>query len=82
MIPTVHHEADTRNFSDKFTKLPALDLTCDAVVDEENRLFLGFSFIGVEALGDLPIRTRRSSSNGAPFEGGSAITQSIREISI
>ncbi|GAB9464656.1 hypothetical protein Gpo141_00002084 [Globisporangium polare] len=78
MTPTVDHEADTRNFSDKFTKLPASDLACDDVVEEDNRLFLGFSFIGLEHLGDLPMRSRRSSSAAStPLDVVSEITASL-----
>lgn len=60
MTPTVDHEADTRNFSDKFTRLPASDLACDDVQDEHEHLFLGFSFVGLD--GFHHVRSRRSSS--------------------
>lgn len=58
MTPTVDHEADTRNFSDTFTRLPASNLAGvdddddDAV--EHHQLFLGFSF-------STPARTRGDS---------------------
>uniref|UniRef100_K3WJV3 non-specific serine/threonine protein kinase n=1 Tax=Globisporangium ultimum (strain ATCC 200006 / CBS 805.95 / DAOM BR144) TaxID=431595 RepID=K3WJV3_GLOUD len=80
MIPTVHHEADTRNFSDKFTKLPVSDLTCDAIVDEENKLFLGFSFIGLENFGEVSGRPRRSPSNGVPLDSVNTVLQSVKEL--
>ncbi|TYZ65344.1 hypothetical protein PybrP1_012668 [[Pythium] brassicae (nom. inval.)] len=58
MTPTVDHDADTRNFSDKFTRLPASDLAGDDDDDddvgEHHQLFLGFSFI-------TPARTRGDS---------------------
>lgn len=83
MTPIVDHEADTRNFSEKFTKLPASDLTCDDVVEEDNHLFLGFSFIGLEHLGDLPMRSRRSSSTAsAPLDVVSEIATSIAGVVI
>ncbi|RLN45963.1 hypothetical protein BBJ28_00015338 [Nothophytophthora sp. Chile5] len=53
MVPTVHHEADTSNFDKKFTDMPASDLMCDPVVDEDDRLFRGFSFYRQESLKDL-----------------------------
>ncbi|RLN26800.1 hypothetical protein BBJ28_00015005, partial [Nothophytophthora sp. Chile5] len=41
------------NFDKKFTDMPASDLACDPVVDEDDRLFRGFSFYRQESLKDL-----------------------------
>lgn len=46
MIPSVQHDADTRNFDAQFTKLPPADFACDPLPEEENRIFRGFSFHG------------------------------------
>lgn len=50
MTPTVHHETDTQNFDDKFTRLPPSDLDCDDIIDELNKPFRGFSFSGLDSL--------------------------------
>lgn len=81
MTPVVDHEADTRNFSAKFTTLPASDLTCDDVMDEHARLFHGFSFIGLE---NAPTRGRRSSSAASAtlLDAVTELTTSIRNVAV
>ncbi|KAG7402360.1 hypothetical protein PHYBOEH_000068 [Phytophthora boehmeriae] len=52
-VPSVSHEADTSNFDKKFTDMPASDLMCDAVVEEHNKMFRGFSFCRRDSLKEI-----------------------------
>jgi len=64
-VPSVSDEADTSNFDKKFTDLPADDLMCDAVIEEHNNLFRGFSFCRQDSIKEImsnpqsPINTAR-----------------------
>ncbi|KAL7689543.1 putative rho-associated protein kinase [Plasmopara halstedii] len=50
MVPNISDEADTSYFDKKFTSMSASDLFCDAVIDEDNNLFRGFSFCRRESI--------------------------------
>ncbi|KAG1708275.1 hypothetical protein DVH05_024957 [Phytophthora capsici] len=52
-VPSVSGEADTSNFDKKFTDMPASDLLCDAVIEEHNNLFRGFSFCRQDSIKEI-----------------------------
>lgn len=53
MVPRVSDEADTSYFDKKFTDMSASDLFCDAVIDERNNLFRGFSFCRRDSIKEI-----------------------------
>ncbi|KAE8914694.1 Serine/threonine-protein kinase [Phytophthora fragariae] len=64
-VPSVTDDVDTSNFDKEFTSMPASDLMCDAVIEEHNNLFRGFSFCRQDSLKEIisnpqsPINTTR-----------------------
>ncbi|GMF17374.1 unnamed protein product [Phytophthora fragariaefolia] len=52
-VPSVADDVDTSNFDKKFTSMPASDLMCDAVIEEDNNLFRGFSFCRQDSLKEI-----------------------------
>lgn len=52
-VPSVADDVDTSNFDEKFTSMPASDLMCDAVIEEHNNLFRGFSFCRRDSLQEI-----------------------------
>ncbi|CAH0476319.1 unnamed protein product [Peronospora belbahrii] len=53
-VPSISDEADTSNFDKKFTEMPALDMMCEAVIEEHSNLFRGFSFCRQDSITSNP----------------------------